>query len=156
MSSVVPSEFDSISTGASSGPSTWTLIGQPSALMTGMGSPLWAGCLRALAGAQLQRPDDAVDERLRRALIVHGLEQTAQIADAQMRLHPFIFAQHLLQFGLGGDGLAAGLLDDLARLLPAELAGEREGHRFGHDQAARLAEVDAHALAVDLEALEIG
>src|SRR5262245_55050197 len=39
IASVVPSEFDSMSTGARSGPSTSTWIGQPSALITGMVSP---------------------------------------------------------------------------------------------------------------------
>ena len=68
------------------------------------------GRLWTLAGAQLQRADDAVDERLRRALVVHGLEQPGQLADAEMRFHPLVFAQHLLQLAPGGDGLAAGCL----------------------------------------------
>src|SRR5712691_2912960 len=146
MASVVPSEFDSMSTGARSGPSTWTLIGQPSASMTGMFPPprgfrwLWT-----LAGAQLERADHPVDKGLGGTLIAHRLEQPGQLADVEMRLYPLVRGQHLLQLALGGGRPPARLLDDGSGLLLAELAGEREGHRFGHDLAARGAEIDAHA-----------
>jgi len=109
--------------------------------------------LSALAGPQLQRADDAVDQRLRSALIGHRLEDLGKLADAERQRHLIVLGQHLLQIALGGNRLAARFLDDLVRFLLADLGAKRERDRLGHDQPARFAEIDAHALAVDLEAL---
>ena len=71
----------------------------------------------------------------------------------KMALHPFVLADHVLQVALARDRLADRILDDAARLVLAELAGERERHRLGHDQAARDAEIGAHALGIDVQAV---
>src|SRR5262249_6293837 len=100
MCSVVPSEFDSMSTGARSGPSTSTWIGQPSALISGM--VFLVAERSALAAAALQRADDAVDQGLRGALVGHRLEQLGELADREAELHPVVLGQDLLQLAFGG------------------------------------------------------
>src|SRR6185436_4173555 len=122
-----------MSTGAPSGPSTWTLMGQPSALITGMIFPLHFVCRSALAAARLQRTNEAVDEGLRGALIRHGFEQLGKLVGGEPALHPVILGDHVLQIAPGGGGLAAGRLDDPMRRVLTELGCERERYRFGHD-----------------------
>ncbi len=78
IASVVPSEFDSISTGARSGPSTSTWIGQPSASITGMGFLALIRGSGSLDAAERRRTDDAVDEGLGDALVEHRIEQLGQ------------------------------------------------------------------------------
>src|SRR6476646_6309547 len=115
-----------MSTGAPSGPSTWTLMGQPSALITGMIFPLHFVCRSALAAARPQRTDEAVDEGLRGALIRHGFEQFGKLASGELMSHPLILGHHVLQIALGGGSLVAGLLDDPMRRVLAEPGRERE------------------------------
>src|SRR5882757_376447 len=153
MCSVVPSEFESINTGAPSGPTTSTWIGQPSALISGMIFPFACMECSTLAGAQLQRADDTVDEGLGDALIGHRFEQRGELADREVELHPVVLAEHGLKVAFGVCGFAARSLHDLLGLLPAELGSERERYRVGHDHSAGFAQIGAHALAVDLEAL---
>src|SRR3954471_21193214 len=74
---VEPSEFDSISVGPPSRPSTETLSRHPSASIIGMGG------LRSLF--VLQRSEQAVDQDLRGALIGHRLEQCSDFIGAELR-----------------------------------------------------------------------
>ena len=82
-----------------------------------------------------------------------GSNSLASSPTLKRQRHLIVLGEHVLQVALGGDRLAARLLDDAVRLVLAELGAERERHGFGHDQPARLREIDAHALAVDFEAL---
>src|SRR5207249_5612466 len=114
-------EFDSISTGARSGPSTSTWIGQPSASIIGMAFPLCGFDLRPLAGAPLQRADLAVDEGLGGALIAHEFEQPRQFAGRELGGDARVLAHDLVQIALLRDRLAARVFDDLLRLRRADL-----------------------------------
>src|SRR5215510_4217194 len=102
--------------GAPSWPSTSTLIGQPAASMTGISDPFHA--------ARLQGADDAFDEGLSRALIVHELEQAGELARRHMLCHARVFGENGVEMPLFGYGLATRFLDNdfrgFARVLGAQ------------------------------------
>src|SRR6476620_10731576 len=94
-----PSEFDSISVGPPSRPSTDTLSRQPSASIIGMkNSPV------SLSG---ERGEQAVDQGLRGALISHRLEQFCYVAGVKLRGDLWIRRQHVAQMFLLCDRLLA-------------------------------------------------
>src|SRR5947207_12179475 len=84
---VQPSEFDSISVGPPSRPSTDTLSRQPSASIIGMAGPL--------SGLPVfERSEQPVDQGLRNPPVGHRLEQLYQSLCTQMRGDLAIRRQH--------------------------------------------------------------
>src|SRR6266567_8799288 len=151
MAKVQPSEFDSISVGPPSRPSTETLSRQPLASIIGMFVTLvmrgldprihlkrvysrrWiAGSSPAMTSGLLQRSEQAVDQGLRDALIGHRLKQFCDLLGAKMRGDLRLGAQHVAQVLFVRDRLLAGRLDQMVRLALADLFGQRECHRFRH------------------------
>src|SRR6186997_2652154 len=82
---VEPNEFDSISVGPPSRPSTDTLSRHPSASIIGMA--------RSPVLFVVQRSEQAVDQGLRSALIGHRLEQCSDFIGAKLRGDAFIRRQ---------------------------------------------------------------
>src|SRR5205085_915863 len=98
--SVVPSEFDSISVGPPSRPSTDTLSRQPSASIMGI-------------VLVLCRSEQSVDQGLRDALIGRRLEQFCKCGCIEMCRHPAISHEHVAQMFFLGHRLLAGGLDQM-------------------------------------------
>src|SRR6478735_11760402 len=113
---VEPSEFDSISVGPPSRPSTDTLSRHPSASIIGMAfsfvmrgldprihpvrvySRRWiAGSSPAMTSTLVERSEQAVDQGLRGALIGHRLEQSCNFFRAKLRGDFRILGQHVAQ-----------------------------------------------------------
>src|ERR1700682_3962040 len=139
---VQPSEFDSISVGPPSRPSTDTLSRQPSASIIGIVCSLVMRGLdprihlkrvysrRWIAGSSpattsellvVERGEQTVDQRLRGALIGHRVEQFCKFTGVEMHCDFRVRSQNVAQVLLAGDGLLAGRLDQMMRVALADL-----------------------------------
>src|ERR1043166_6860392 len=115
----VPSELQSINTGACSGPSICALSLAPLDWIMGMVSP------PLFVRSQLQGCDLPVDEVLRHTLVGEGIEQALDLVRTEVRSHARILAQHLFKMPLLGRCLAHRLLHHVVRFEAPELRAQR-------------------------------
>src|SRR5271154_4405526 len=110
---VQPSEFDSISVGPPSRPSTDTLMRQPSASIIGIGK--FSGSLFVVEGGE-----QPVDQGLRSTLIGRRLEQSCNFVSVKLCGDSRITRQHVAQMLLFGNGSFAGRFDQVMRIAFAD------------------------------------